>query len=268
MKLRLLAFASLLAALLCSCGTSSQPSPLIAQADRLDGELSTLAEESPMFLDSIRVSYADGTLGVKIAFADPFYTTAEFTEPLVQFAVAQYLKSHPGANLDEVANTLTKEEGKLAITLQDRAGATATYDIPAARIRQLIKLKPMELNYNAARSAALAIMEKRDATLCEDAKAEACDFTVANGFAQYTFTFPNANNYARLKQAQLTGRYLAILKPVYENFGACRPFVEDLLKSFSIDGYRIVFENKKDKYVLKASIPWRTFDLNVNTPEK
>lgn len=267
MKLRLLAFASLLAALLCSCG-SSQPSPLIAQADRLNGDFATLAEESPMFLDSIRVSYADATLGVKIALADPTYTTDEFTEPLVQFATALYMKSHTGANLDEIANTLTKEEGKLAITIQDRAGATVTYDIPAARIRQLIKLKPMELNYNAARAATLDIMEKRAASLCENANAESCDFAVANGFAQYTFTFPNANNYARLKQAQLTGRYVGILKPIYDNFGACRPFVEDLLKSFSIDGYRIVFENKKDKYVLKASIPWRTFDLNVNTPEK
>ena len=178
------------------------------------------------------------------------------------------MKSHTGANLDEIANTLTKEEGKLAITIQDRAGATVTYDIPAARIRQLIKLKPMELNYNAARAATLDIMEKRAASLCENANAESCDFAVANGFAQYTFTFPNANNYARLKQAQLTGRYVGILKPIYDNFGACRTFVEDLLKSFSIDGYRIVFENKKDKYVLKASIPWRTFDLNVNTPEK
>lgn len=260
MKFKLSLLCAFFAAILISCSGSKEPSALIAHADRLNGELGAIAEESPMFLDSATVNYADGTLAVNIAFADTFFTASEFTDALVQYTLAQYMKSHTGANLDEVVNTISKEEGKMAITLIDRKGGSKTFDVPAARLRQLVKLKPMELNYNDARANVLEIMEERDDAFELAANAEDVSFEVANGFAQYTFTFPNANGYARLKQAQLTGRCLNAVKPIYDNYGACRTMVEDLLKSFKIDGYRFVYENNRDKYTLKASVPWRTIN--------
>ncbi len=259
MNFKLISLAAIFAVIFCSCG-SKEPSALIAHADRLDSELGAIAADSPMFLDSINVSYADATLSVNIAFADSLYSVADFNEALVQFTLSEYMKSHLGANLDEVVNTLTKEEGKMAITLLDRTGASKTFDVPAARVVKLVKLKAMELNYNDARTCALAIMEKRCADFANNANADECTFAVANGFAQYTFVYPKSSTYARLTQAQLAGRLVKAVQPIYENYGACRIIVEDLLKSFSIDGYRFVYENTKDKYTLKASAPWRTLN--------
>lgn len=95
-----------------SCGGSKEPSALIAQCERINGELGRVAEESPMFLDSITCSYADAEIKVGLAFADSVVTISDFTEAFVEYALAQYLKQHTGADLDLVLNTLGKEEGK------------------------------------------------------------------------------------------------------------------------------------------------------------
>lgn len=257
MKYRFLPLAIALAATLWSCSGTKEPSALIAQADRLNGELGALAQESPMFLDSVRVDYADATLGIKIAFADPEVDADDFSDALVQFTLSEYMKSHFGANLDEIVNTLTQEKGKMSITLLDREGDAKTFDVPAARLRQLIKLKAMELNYTAARDNLVDIMAKRCDKFAEEVNAEKAEFEINSSFAQYTVTFKTAAPFYKLTQPQLTGRYVEKLNAIYNDYGACRPMVEDLVKSFKIDGYRFVYDDEKDNYTLKASIPWK-----------
>ena len=260
MKYRILPLLAALAAILWSCSGSKEPSKLIAQAERINGELSVLAEESPMFLDSICVDYADAVLSVKVAFADQLYKAEDFSDALVQYTLAEYLKSHTGANLDEVLNTLGEEEGKMTVTILDCQGGAKEFDIPSARLKQLVKLKPMELNYTAARDNMLELMAKRAPFYAEQAKAKSAEFDLSAGFAQYTITFEKASAFRGLTQPVLTGRYVNILRPIYDEFGACRTMVEDLIKSFSIDGYRFVYTDEKESQMVKASIPWRTMN--------
>lgn len=151
-----------LVACMVSCGKKAQgPSPLIAQAERLDGTLGTLAEESPMYLQSASAEYLDAVLTVDIDFADPTVHVGEISDALVQYVVAQYLKAHPGADLDIVLNTLSQENGSLNIVLSDSYGEAKEYTIAAARLKKLYQLKPMELSFNDVKTNVSDIMEAR-----------------------------------------------------------------------------------------------------------
>lgn len=239
-----------------SCAKTAQgPSPLIAQAERLNGTLGALAEESPMYLQTISVDYDNAELTVDIEFADTAVHVSAYSDALVQYVVAQYIKAHPGENLDVVLNTLSQEKGSLKIELSDTHGETKDCSIAAARLKKLYQLKPMELNYNEVKTNVSDILEARCPQLAAQYKAESAEFSISGGFAQYTFTFARPTAYSQLNQASLRGRYLKPLKERYEDFGACRPIVEELLGSLSIDGYRYIYTSKGGNDI-SAAIPW------------
>ncbi len=64
-----------------------------------------------MFLAGTSAEYAAPNLNVSIEFADTTVNVNSYTEALVQYVLAQYLKNHTGANLDAVINTLSAEKG-------------------------------------------------------------------------------------------------------------------------------------------------------------
>lgn len=240
---------------------SDSPSPLIAQSERLDGVFSELAEKSADFLDSASVKYADKALSFSFYFAPKAVDVAIIDEALVQFVMSEYMKANTGPNLDEIVNTLTKEEGKMVVKLAGD-GAEKSFDVSASRVRNLIKLKPMELNFAAAKENFADLMAAHAAYYTEYADkqnaktVEPAEFGIVAGFAQYTFTFDNVSAYKALKQSQLTGRFMPAVNESMLHLGECRPIVEDLMKTFGIEGYRFIFANKKDEKILRAAITW------------
>lgn len=239
-----------------SCAKTAQgPSPLIAQAERLDESLGALADQSPKYLHDISVDYSESVLTIDIDFADQTVHVGQISDALVQYVVAQYIKAHPGADLDTVLNTLSQEKGSLNIALSDPNGDTKEYSIPAARLKKLYQLKPMELSYNDVKTNVSDILDARCAELAKQYKAESVEFSISGGFAQYTFNFARPTAYSQLNQASLRGRYLKPLKQRYEDFGACRAIIEDLLNSLSIDGYRYIYSSKGGNDI-SAAIPW------------
>lgn len=257
--LRILAAAGIMA-VTAACSGSKEPSALIAQSDRIEGELATLTADSPMFLQETDAEYEDGNLDVSIDFSDPTISVDKLDEPLVQYVMAMYLKSHTGKDLDVVLNTLASEEGQLILTLEDVNGQERQYPMNAASLKRLVREKPMNLKYNDAKDNLVALLEARCDSYKEQYNALECEFSLTGGFAQYTLTFERATAFANLTQASLTGRYVKILKPRYEDFGACRTMVEDLMRSFGIDGYRFVYTDKAETNRLAAGIPWRTLN--------
>lgn len=259
-KIRTL-LAAVIAVMMTACGASNskENETLAMQSQLLSAKLTALADNSPMFLQDAQAEYAADTLGVTIALADETLSVSQISEPLVQYVVAQYMKANTGKNLDETVNALVKIKGMLAINLVDADGQSHKYDIPAARLVKLIKLKPMELNFSDVRANVLDILDARCNAYKEQYKAEACEFTVLGNFAQYTLTFARATAYAQLNQASLTGRYVKILKATYETYGACRPMVEELLRSLNIEGYRFIYTDPSGKKIT-AGIPWKTLN--------
>lgn len=240
---------------------SSGPSPLVAQSERIAAELGKMAEDSPMYLESAGASYAEGILSVNIGYADPYVHVGDYSQALVEYVVSSWLKSHGGPDLDTTLNTLSAENGSLKITLTGVDGDSKEYTIGAARLKKLLVLKPSELSFSTVKDNVAILMEARADVYGSTYKAEESSFEFSTGFAQYTLVFESASVYSNLTQDSLRGRYQKVLHEQYDSYGACAPFIEDVLKSLGIEGYRFVYEAKNDESkTLKAALPWRLFE--------
>ncbi|GFI13559.1 hypothetical protein IMSAGC008_01092 [Muribaculaceae bacterium] len=236
---------------------SSTPSELVAQSERMAGEMADMAENSPMYLDSVSVAYADGTLNVAVTFADTIVDVEDYSDALIEYVVAYYIKQRPGQNLDTVLNTLSAENGSLKITLANPQGDRKECTIGASRLKKLFFMKPSELNPAQVKSDIANIMEKRAEAYREAYKAENAEFAFEAGFAQYELVFANASAYSNLTQDSLRGRYQNVLRAQYDSYGECRGIIEGVLESLGIEGYRFVYTDKNDTKTLKAALPWR-----------
>lgn len=241
---------------LASCGGAKEPSALVAQCERINGEFRTVAEESPMFLDTLACSYDNSEITVTVALAD---TTAVsvLDQSFVEYVVAQYIKTHADENLAIILNTLSEEKGKLTVVVSAPASEKASFEISGTRLKQLYKLPNSELNFAEARTVANKLFEAECARFREAVSAESCDFSFSGGFAQYTLTFKTAQAFANQTQGTLQGRYRNALQPQYEEYGDCRSFVVDVYKSLGFDGYRFVYTDEAGSKELKTAVPWR-----------
>ncbi|MDE6206181.1 MAG: hypothetical protein K2M55_00035, partial [Muribaculaceae bacterium] len=193
-------FSGLILCLLSACG-SKEPSPLVGQTDRLNGELTELAEGSPLFMSEATASYTDGTISVTISLSDPDISAQELTDPLLQFVVAKYMQLHSDDNLITTLNALGKEKGTLSLTVEDAAGGEKVLVLPSATLKRLATAKPMDLRIGDVRLAVLDIMDRRCKEFREAVKAESCEFDYVSSFAQYTFTFASPNQFSNLNAA-------------------------------------------------------------------
>ncbi len=242
----------------CSGGASKADLEAIqSQAERINLDLGTLAEESPMFLADASASYEEGALNVEMEFCDSIVHVDGLSDVLIRYVLGQYMKNHAGENLDITLNTLGKLDGVMSLTLKDIYGQTKVLVLPSATLKKLVTSKQMELGYQDARVNVLDIMDTRCEEFAKAVNAVSADFKFAAGFAQYTLTFKKANDYANQKPGTLAGRYLKVLEPMFGRFGACRPMVEELLSSLQIEGYRFVYTDEKDTRTIHTSLPWR-----------
>jgi hypothetical protein len=262
-NVRTLLFAALAfvagAAVLVSC-SKKQPSVLVPLVDKLNLDLASMAENSPMFLSeaSAAIDSVSGVITVKASFSDSLIDVRTLSEALVQYYTAQQLKANPGKDLDTFLNGMTAEKGSLEVALADVYGNSRTYTMDATRLKQLFKLSPMQLNFNDVKSNVVEILASRCADYREGANAQDCSFEIQGGFATYTLTFAKASNYANFNQGSLKGRYLHRLQPVYEDMQAFRGPVEEMLRSLQIEGYRFVYVPAGGTgKELKVAIPWR-----------
>ena len=247
-------------ALFCACSgsnTKAYEEAMVSQAERINLDLGTLAEESPMFLAAASAEFADKSLSVNLEFCDSIVKVDQLSDVLIRYVLGLYMKDNTGENLDVTLNTLGKLEGVMSVTLKDIYGQTKVLVLPSATLKKLVTSKQMELGYQDARVNVFDIMENRCERYKNAVNAQSVEFKYAAGFAQYTLTFKNARAFANQTQGTLAGRYLGVLKPAFENFGACRPIVEELLTSLQIEGYRFVYVDDAETRKIHVSLPWR-----------
>ena len=88
----MLGVGAMMLGLACACSSGSkEPSALISQSERIDQDLSQLAEDSPMFLADASASYADGTLSVNLEFCDSIVHADQLSDVLIRYVLGQYM---------------------------------------------------------------------------------------------------------------------------------------------------------------------------------
>lgn len=231
---------------------------LTIQAENLNSNLSSDATCSEDFIKSIAANFDDDkTIIVYMTLSKADLPLNIISDELVQYVVSFYMKNRVGKDLDATLNALSKEQGQLKIILSDTEGNSREYDIPAARLIKLVTSKPMDMNYQDVRSNIIDIMNLHCELYAKDINAQGCEFEIHSGFAQYTFSFEKAKAYANQTRGTLTGRYAKVFNKELASYGNFRLLLEDVLKSFQLEGYRVVFTTADEKNKVQAAIPWR-----------
>lgn len=240
-----------------ACGTEKEDNALLEQnASAINTEMLATVQEVPN-IEALAMTYADKTLKVDVKLNCEDLKVAELRQPLVEYALAIYLKANTTTRLADIANALGRLEGNMVVTITDVDNESQSYTISHSRLKNLIRARLMELNFNEVKSNVTEIMEKATEGYKEAVNAAEAEFAVKTGFAQYTIKFNRAVEYRNFNQASLRGRYVNKLKPQYEAWGSFEPMVVELLTSLSIEGYRFVYTTTSDSNTINAAIPWR-----------
>lgn len=222
----------------------------------LNTEYSSICASSELVSEAY-VALEGNTLKATVHFGSDAVKVPQLTEALVQYGVAFWLKQHTGLRLDNILNALGRMQGSLELTLSDVDNNSRTYTISSSRLKQLVRLRPMELNFNEVKGAISDIMSDRCANLRADTRG--CTevvFALDGGFAQYTLTFGRPSDIASCTQGSLARIYVNMLKPEYEAMGDLRPYVQSILESLQIEGYRFIYSAGADNTV-RTVISWR-----------
>lgn len=244
-----------------SCDMNKKHKETIAgYLPELNTELRALAAGTDL-LEEASMELDDKTLKVEIEFATEQFKVSELSEPLVQYTLSLYMKSHTGARLDNILNALGNMSGEVEIELEDVDGDSRTFIIPSSRMKQLVRLRPMELNFNEVRNNVTSMMQADCNTYrMLSAGAESATFRLQGGFAEYTVTFPSTEEYRGYTQANLAGKFVNVLRPQYQAYGTLRPLIMELMESLQIDGYRFIYTTPSGDGAIRAAIPWRLID--------
>lgn len=222
----------------------------------LNTEYSSLCASSAL-VEEAYVALEGVNLTATVRFGSETVKVPQLTEALVQYGVAFWLKEHTGQRLDNILNALGRMRGSLELTLTDVDNNSRTYSISSSRLKQLVRLRPMELNFNEVKGAVTDIMSNRCAAL--RANTRGCTevtFAMDGGFAQYTLTFGRPSDISACTQGSLARIYVNMLKPEYEGMGELRPYVQSILESLQLEGYRFIYTAGADNTV-RSAIPWR-----------
>lgn len=237
-------------------GNSKEEAALAEKNTQLNVEFMQLAKGSPDFIQSMSSEYAAPNLLVNLKL-DSDINPEEYSQALVEYVVANYIRTNAGELMDAIVNGISRTKGSLSITITNVNGEAKEYNIGHARLVQLVQKKNSELNFNDVKENVMKLLEKKCAEYVEPANATGCTFAMANGFAQYTLTFKNTQAFANQTPGTMLGRYIPVVQKQYAEYGAASGLVLDVLKSLQIDGYRFVFTDADESKKVSSAIPWK-----------
>ena len=240
-----------------ACSGSDKDEAVLAEkSSDLNVELLQTANTSPDFLKSLSCEYAAPNLLVNVKL-DNDINPELYSQALVEYVLANYIRSNSGELMDAIVNGINHTHGSLSITVSNVNEEAKEFTVGHARLVQLVQKKNSELNFNDVKENVLHLLELECAPMAQEIKAESCTFALANGFAQYTFTFATAAKFANQTQGSILGHYLPIVKQQYESYGSCSYLVLDVLKSLQIDGYRFVYTDADESKKISSALPWK-----------
>ena len=240
-----------------ACGGNKEAEVLQKQAARVNAELAQEVKEAPSLLADASAVSAESAFNVRVVFADSVMHVSDYSQALVEYFLADEIKSNAGADLDEIVNSLAKTKEPMRLSLTDVYGTTRSYDLPAATLRTLFKTKRSQLQLPEVRSEVLEIFAGRSFAFGVGTGVQKVDFALNTSFATYTVIYDSPKAYSGLNVGNLKARYLKLLKPIYKAYGPIADEIVEMNESLGIDGYRFVLTTPSGDSELKATLPWR-----------
>ncbi len=235
---------------LASCGDSKADKlqNLQSAAEAVDSLLKPYAE-APSPVKAVDVTVAEPDIKVNVTFSDSLISVPALGDALLDYFVAQQLKSAPGDVVKQVVSALKENAGSVVVTITDGTASAAPCSYSAESISHLLKAKTSQLNAPRVKQQLCAAMS---------AGADNVQAAVQKSFLEYTVTWPSEKAYAGWRQGSLTRIYLTPFHDAFESLGVLNePFVE-MLKSLGIDGVKVTYAALNSDKTLSQAFPWRS----------
>lgn len=238
-----------------ACGDKTTP-VLIEQAERLNTELQTMAQENPAVIAEAKAAYGESGMTVDVKLADSLFMVAQISEPLFNYFTACEIKNHLDKNLEVTVNALSEKEAPILVSLTDVYGDSKTYELSPALIRRMVKSPLAQLNFTEARDGLFAALEAAEEQFRPAVEGPVTGFSTSfkGGFYAYDVEFANPRAYRDLTTANLKARALKVFEKRYANLGSFRPVLFGMYKSLGIDGFHLVYSAGEGKPSLKTTV--------------
>lgn len=244
---------------LASCGDSKADKlqNLQSAAEAVDSLLKPYAE-APSPVKAIDVTVAEPDIKVNVTFSDSLISVPVLGDALLDYFVAQQLKSAPGDVVKQVVSALKENSGSVVLSITDGNESAAPCSYSAESISHLLKAKTSQLNAPRVKQQLCAAMSAGLPVATSYAGADNVQAAVQKSFLEYTVTWPSEKAYAGWRQGSLTRIYLTPFHDAFESLGVLNePFVE-MLKSLGIDGVKVTYAALNSDKTLSQAFPWRS----------
>lgn len=237
-----------------SCGPSAAE-----RAARMESAAATVdslvhTTEAPFVVS--KAVYAEPNIDVSFVLADSVIKVDLLGDELMDYYLAEQLKTSDGAALREVCSALKSSEASVVLSLTDAYGGSKTFIYTADKLQNLAKAKRSQLNVPKVKEQVVAVAGGAVPAPSAHMGTQVST-SIDKGFLTYTVTWPSKSAVSGMPQGVLTGRYMQPLRDEYGRLGSLEYPVVEMLKTLGIDGVRMVYVATGTDDEVKQAFPWR-----------
>ncbi|MDO4320202.1 MAG: hypothetical protein Q4C34_06455 [Bacteroidales bacterium] len=243
-----------LIALASACGPSA--AERTARMESATATVDSLVHTSEAPFAVSKADYAEPNIDVTVVLADSMIKVDLLGEDLMDYYLAEQLKTSDQQALRSICSTLKDNEANVVLSLTDAFGASKTFIFSGEKLLNLAKAKRSQLNVPKVKDQVVALAGGAVPAPSAHAGAQVST-SIDKGFLTYTVTWPGKGVISGMPQGVLTGRYMQPLRDQYGRLGSLEYPVVEMLKTLGIDGVRIVYVATGTDDEVKQAFPWR-----------
>lgn len=236
------------------CGPDKDAQTLTEQSERINNELSEMAQANPALIAKAGAAYEEGAFTIDVTLSDSLFISSFITKPVFEYFTACEVKANLDKNLETTVNALAAKETPLTVKLTDVYGESCTHELTAATLKRMVKTPLTQLNFSEARDGVFAALEAGEEQFRPDAPIKSISSQFKGGFFDYTVEFADQKAYKGLNVANLKARALKVLEDRYKNLGPVEPIIKEMYKSLGIDGFHLIYTAGEGSQQLKTTI--------------
>lgn len=244
----------MLAVLASSCGPSA--AERTARMESAASVVDSLVHTTDAPFAVSKATYAEPNIDVTIVLTDSMIKVDLLGENLLDYYLAEQLKTSDRQKLQSICSTLKDNEANVVLSITDTFGASKTFIYSGSKLLDLAKAKLSQLNVPKVKDQVVALAGAAVPAPSAHAGAQVST-SIEKGFLTYTITWPGKGAISGMPQGVLTGRYMQPLRDQYSRLGSLEYPVAEMLKTLGIDGVRIVYAATGTEDEVKQAFPWR-----------
>lgn len=244
--------------LMWSCGDSEK-----AKLEKLDAaatEINTLASAVTSPLSDGKAAAIDHDIVVTMELNDSMIDPARLTDVIMDYYVAQQVKTLPKDVINSTVKALEATEGSLILNIKSAAGGEGHFSFAAPTLRELYKAKGSQLNAPRVKEQLCTLLDGTLPSAFAWADADHVEINIEKSFLTYHVVFTSDRTYASSGQGLLTRLYFEPFKARLAALGSLEEPIVTMFKSLGIDGFCVSYEALNGDKVIRQAFPWRVLE--------